>query len=172
MQKATVESKWIDMASAFERFEDPDNLLVLLREGTLIARGQQRWSGEEPNDPPPPVVDIPTSVWFDYRFVRGPNILTDDYETYYSTIQLSREVLDACFKAPVEKNKGGRPKTYDWEYLLPEIFLSAFEDEPDDLAAWVKQAQELDIWGKGSVADQKTLRNKLQPYFNRMKTPD
>lgn len=172
MQKATVESKRVDLASAFEYFEDPENLLVLLREGTLTAQGQQRWLGEGPNESPSEFVDIPAPIWCDYRFVRGPNILTDDYENYYSAIRLLRADLDTCLEAPVEKNKGGRPKTYNWEILLPEFFLAAFKDEPGDVAAWVRKAQELDVWGKGPVADEKTLRLKLRPYFNRMKNPD
>ena len=162
-EKIKLEPKFVSLAEAFDLFSSRDVLLALLKEGTVRARGRSgRFSLEE--EFPSEAAEISASAWADLTLTDG-NRLTDEREEYISAIEIEKSQIA---KLVNPKSKGGRPEKWVWEDAWPEIFLDAFEVQPQTLDGWVRQASNLSFW-RGKPPEESHLRRKLAKYFNRLK---
>ena len=171
-RKATVAPRFLTLADASTRFEKPDQLIALLREGSLVARGRLGRFSNDPMEFSAETADIPASAWSDYTLTANHQ-LNDGYENFYEAIEIETVKLEAVFTDLQEDaskpkgNRGGRPPKWDWEKMIAEILLDAFNDQPSNLHSWVQRVLSMDIWN-GNPPDEKTLKRKLKPLFERL----
>lgn len=172
-KKISVESKYVPLSQALDAFVSRTTLFTLLQEGTVIARGRLgRYSNDRDEYSSEPA-DIPVTVWSDYTLTSDLT-LADGYESFYEAIEIERTQLENLRKSTAvempEKNVGGRPQKWKWDEIWPEIFIAAFENQPQNLNDWVRKVTSLSVW-KGHPPDDSTLEKKLRRYFPRIAPP-
>lgn len=173
MAKPTVVSQFVSLKEAAQRFDDPDNLLRALQDGTLAARG--RYSADYTDDrrrlaEPTP---IPSASWHEAKADFDLSQLINDDESCFHVVEIERIALDTLAATGVTKNTGGRPPKHDWDQFWREVIIAVHEDGiPPKLDQWVRQLQAglpSLTSTSGGGPDESQIRKKLQPVFKQLK---
>lgn len=175
--------KYLSYGEAIKTFDEKD-LLLLLKEGTIKAQGQLHnlypldchpadWT---PISLPNPS-EIPVNQWRDSGVIKNKStgsfdLVSNTHENYaYQNIEIETATI---IKVP--QNKGGRPSLYKWDTIFEQIVENVYNHGlPENYNQWSKKLREelpyLRDYESGGP-DDKTLKDRLQPLYNRLKSRD
>ena len=165
--------RMLKYSEARQQFEDPDLLLMLLKEGSVVAIGRHGYFTEEPGINPSPPEDIDCEIWRDWELEADKNTLRDDvHGFFFSEIEIPRENLEALENEPPSEtttaNTGGRPANPLWNAFWVEVAVRVFNDGiPESTAAFAREAFDFELW-QGNPPDLRTIEKRLEPLMNRL----
>ena len=143
MTKPRPETRYLSFAAAAAKFSDVDDVLALLQEGTLTARGRNvDYGGLTSGN----VYDIGMEAWRDFEFERdGLHLHNSEGQHYIAQIELLRARVDEVSTIKPLRDKGGRPPKYDWPAFWKQMLVHLHCNglpEGNTLEAWLDQALE------------------------------
>lgn len=161
--------QYLPLKDVLELFNDNDKLLVLLREGSLVARGRIEQFDVGPFSNATKPVEISLVTWRDYEFVDDLRILrSDDFQEFIFQIEIERAKIEALTKISPSLNKGGRPARHDWDKFWIEVCHEIYNGaELTSIAQFAGDCLEFEMWN-GDPPDQRTIEKRLKPLFDKL----
>lgn len=173
--------KYLSYEEAINSYNEKD-LLPLLQEGTVKARGQLHnlytLDYHPDNNTPlslPNPSEILVTAWRDSDIKK--NIGTGNFDLVSRTHEnMAYQNVEVEVRS-IPKNtqdKGGRPSVYKWDVLFKELVVHVHENGvPENYNQWAKMLREELPYLKEQEdggPDEKTLKDRLQPLYSRLKT--
>lgn len=173
-EEVDYERRTLSYAEARDRFDDPNRLLTLLKEGEVVATGRAGFFSEDPRERPSAPIEIDRIVWQDWEIDEKDNLLRDDiFHTFYAEIEIPKEGLKSSKNEPPTEtaivNRGGRLPNPLWIKFWIEIVMYVHEDGfPESTAAFALIAYDFDLW-EGDPPDIRTIEKRLEPLMGRFR---
>lgn len=171
-KKPNIPLKYSALKEVIELYgRDTEDLIALLKEGTLKAEGRLYLFSDYPGEESSGHKPIDPDIWKDCKFdIERLVLQNQDDEWAYNDIRISREQLKESSNVSTRANSG-RPPKHDldafWtEFCLEEARVSIWA--LPHLNQWVERCLSFELW-KGDPPEKSTLKKRLRPLWRAMK---